>query len=184
MKARSYFLVPIAAALCAGCGVMSPYQESFRGAGAEATPQDCFAAALQEHMPGVLTTNRVPGAVVSYIRNGEVAWTKAFGVANVQSGTPMRSDMVFNHGSSTMLDVQPNPRNAGLGYGVVSSRGEKFLTHSGANPGWFAHFQLSVDRREEFVIANNSSRGGRVNESVGKLWYDACRDTDNVREQR
>jgi hypothetical protein len=36
---------------------------------------------------------------VSYIKNGELAWTKAFGVANLQTGTPVRSDMVFNHGS-------------------------------------------------------------------------------------
>jgi CubicO group peptidase (beta-lactamase class C family) len=51
-------------------------------------------------MPQVLASNRVPGAVVSYIKNGEVAWTKAFGVANLQTGTPMRPDMVFNHGSN------------------------------------------------------------------------------------
>lgn len=49
-------------------------------------------------MPGILASHRVPGAVVSYIRNGDVAWTKAFGVADLQSGTPMRPDMVFNHG--------------------------------------------------------------------------------------
>ena len=61
---------------------------------------------------------------------------------------------------------------------------EKFLGHSGANPGWYARFLLNVERREGFVIANNSSRGGRVNESIGKLWSDACRDTATVREQR
>jgi CubicO group peptidase (beta-lactamase class C family) len=51
-------------------------------------------------MPGVLASNRVPGAVVSYIKNGAVAWTKAFGVADLQTRTPMRADMVFNHGSN------------------------------------------------------------------------------------
>ena len=380
MKIIQYLPALIVAALCAGCGATSPHQESSSAPTAEATSQDCFAVALQEHMPGVLASNRVPGAVVSYIKNGEVAWTKAFGVANLQTGTPMRPDMVFNHGSngkvmtawalmrlveagkveldtpanrylkrwqirsttfdpngvtprrllshtagltvhgfadyeqsaklpslvevlegknqhdgavyiesepgsamkysgggyviaqmiiedvsgvpfavfverevakplalsslewvwtpelerraptpyghdetpvgyrklasqaigsevctvpdfarfvaaavsgpggelpgrgvlkretiSTMLEIQPNARNAGLGYGVVSSEGEKILTHSGANPGWFAHFRLSVDRREGFVIANNSSRGGRVNESIGQLWSKACR---------
>ena len=64
------------------------------------TPDDCFAAPLQEQMPGVLASIGVPGAVVSYIKNGEVTWTKAFGVANLQTGTPMRPDMVFNHGSN------------------------------------------------------------------------------------
>jgi hypothetical protein len=78
---------------------------------------------------------------------------------------------------STMLEIQPNARNAGLGYGIATSGNEKVLTHSGANPGWFAHFRLSVDRREGFVIANNSSRGGSVNEAIAKMWSRACRDT-------
>ena len=52
---------------------------------------------------------------------------------------------------------------------------EKFLGHSGANPGWYAHFRLNVERREGFVIANNSSRGAAVNKSVGELWSKACR---------
>jgi CubicO group peptidase (beta-lactamase class C family) len=382
-------VLALIAALCAGCDVTSPYQGSSTGPSAEGTPKDCFATALDERMPELLANNRVPGAVVSYIKNGEVAWTKAFGVADLQMGTPMRPDAVFNHGSngkvmtawalmrlveagkveldapanrylkrwqirsttfdpngvtprrllshtagltvhgfadyepgaklpslvemlegknqdngavyiesepgtttvysgggyviaqmiiedvsgepfaafmerevakplglsslgwvwtpqlerraptpydheerpvgyrqlasqaigseictvsdfarfvaaavsgprdappgrgvlkresiSTMLEVQPNARNAGLGYGIASTEGEKFLTHSGANPGWFAHFRLSVDRREGFVIANNSSRGGRVNESVGQLWSKACLETDTGRKQR
>ena len=86
----------LAAALCADCSDTSTYQGSSSGA----TPEDCFAAALQEQIPGMLASNRVPGAVVSYIKEGEVAWTKAFGVANLQTGTPMRPDMVFNHGSN------------------------------------------------------------------------------------
>ena len=69
---------------------------SFR---AIAAPDDAFAIALQERMPTLLATNHVPGAVVSYIKNGEVAWTKAFGVANLRIGVPMQPDMVFNHGS-------------------------------------------------------------------------------------
>ena len=36
---------------------------------------------------------------MSYIKNGEVAWTKAFG-ANLQTGTQMRPDMVFTHGTT------------------------------------------------------------------------------------
>jgi CubicO group peptidase (beta-lactamase class C family) len=90
----------IAAALCVDCSATPPRQGSSSGASADAIPRDCFAAALQDHMPSVLNSNRVPGAVVSYIKNGELAWTKAFGVANLQTGTPMRPDMVFNHGSN------------------------------------------------------------------------------------
>ena len=361
----SHVLAIIAsAALCAGCGAASPNQGSPSGASAEGIAQDCFASALQEHMPGVLASNRVPGAVVSYIKNGAVAWTKAFGVADLQTRTPMRADMVFNHGSNGKvmtawalmrlveagkvdLDAPANrylkrwqirstkfdpdgvtPRRllnhtAGLtvhgfsdyeqgaklpslvevlegknqddgavyiesepgsrmkysgggyviaqmiiedvggepfagfmerevakplelsslgwvwtpqlerraptpydydgnpvGYRQLASQAigseiwtvpdfarfvaatvsgpggeppgrgvlkretistlletfkvEKFLGHSGANPGWYARFLLNVERREGFVIANNSSRGGRVNESIGQLWSQVC----------
>jgi CubicO group peptidase (beta-lactamase class C family) len=90
-------------------------------------------------------------------------------------GEPPGRGVLKRETISTMLEIQPNARNAGLGYGIVSSDGEKILTHSGANPGWYAHFQLNVDRREGFVIANNSSRGGSVNQAVAKLWSDACR---------
>jgi CubicO group peptidase (beta-lactamase class C family) len=353
-------LTLLAAALCAGCIAASSYQGSSSGS----APEDCFAIALQEHMPGLLATNHVPGAVVSYIKNGEVTWTKAFGVANLQTGTPMRPDMVFNHGSngkvmtawalmrlveagkveldapvnrylkrwqlrSTRFDPngvtprrllnhtagltvhgfadyeqgaklpslvevlegknqddgavyikwEPGSTNVYSGGGYViaqmiiedvsgepfaafmerevakplglSSLGwvwtprlerraptpydgdgkpvgyrqlashaigseictvpdfalfvaatvsgpggeppgrgvlkretisalletfkvKKFLGHSGANPGWHARFRLNVERREGFVIANNSSRGGGFNESIAKLWSNAC----------
>jgi hypothetical protein len=73
MNVISYLLAFIAAALCAACGASSSYQASSSGASAAATPQDCFATALEEQMPGVLASNRVPGGVVSYIKNGEVA---------------------------------------------------------------------------------------------------------------
>jgi CubicO group peptidase (beta-lactamase class C family) len=361
LRVISYFLAHIAAALCAGCSATSTYQGSSSGSAAE-TP-DCFAAALQEQMPGVLASSGVPGAVVSYIKNGEVAWTKAFGVANLQAGTPMRPDMVFNHGSNgkvmtawalmrlveagkVELDAPVNrylkrwqlrstrfdpngvtPRRllnhtAGLtvhgfadyeqgarlpslvevlegknqhdgavyigwepgstmkysggyviaqmiiedisgepfaafmerevakplglsslgwvwtpqlerraptpydgdgkpvGYRQLASQAigseictvphfarfvaatvsgpggeppgrgvlkretisnlletfkvKKFLGHSGANPGWQARFRLNVERREGFVIANNSSRGGGFNESIAKLWSNTC----------
>jgi len=80
---------------------------------------------------------------------------------------------------STMLQTQPNlPQSAGLGYGCGSAKGEKFLVHAGGNPGWRAFFLISVERRDGFVIANNSSRGGAVNDAVTKLWAEACRGID------
>ena len=367
MLARSAL---VAAALSVGCSDAASYQRLSNGP----APEDCFAGAMREHLPGLLASHQVPGAVVSYIKNGEVAWTKAFGVANLQTGTPMRPDMVFNHGSNgkvmtawavmrlveagkVELDAPANrylkrwqlrsttfdpngvtPRRllnhtAGLtvhgfsdyeqgarlpslvevlegknqddgavyikwepgsanvysgggyviaqmiiedvssepfaafmerevakplglsslgwvwtpqqerraptpydgdgkpvGYRQLASQAigseictvpdfarfvaatvsgpggeppgrgvlkretisslletfkvEKVLGHSGANPGWYAHFRLNVERRDGFVIATNSSRGGPVSKSVGELWSDACRGTDAGREQR
>ena len=360
MRATTCVLALIAAALGAGCSAASTHQESSGGP----TAEDCFATPLQQHMPEVLASNRVPGAVVSYIKNGEVAWTKAFGLANLETGTPMRPDMVFNHGSNgkvmtawalmrlvqagkVELDAPVNrylkrwqirstkfdpngvtPRRllnhtAGLtvhgfsdyeqsarlpslvevlegknqddgavyigwepgstlkysgggyviaqmiiedvsgepfaafmerevakplglsslgwvwtpelerrapapydgdekpvGYRQLASQAigseictvpdfarfvaatvsgpggeppgravleratistlletfkvKKVLGHSGANPGWHARFRLDVERREGFVIANNSSRGGSVNDAVSQLWSKAC----------
>jgi CubicO group peptidase (beta-lactamase class C family) len=387
MKITFYLLALIAASLCAGCGTTSPGRDSFGGlVGAE----DRFAVALQETMPVLLASNQVPGAVVSCIQNGEVAWTKAFGLADLKTRSPMRPDMVFNHGSdgkvltawammrlvetgkvnldapanrylkrwqirstkfdpngvtprrlishtagltvhgfkdyeqgvplpslvevlegknqddgavyikwepgttnvysgggfviaqmiiedvsgqpfaefmrrevakplrlsslewvwtpelerraptpydrkqkevgyrqlasqaigngictvpdfarfvaaavpgphneppgrgvlkpqtiSLMLQSQPNVQHStGLGYGFNSAKGEKFLVHGGHNPGWFAFFAISVDRRDGLVIANNSSRGGALNDAVIKLWAKACRGIAVDQEQR
>jgi hypothetical protein len=47
-------------------------------------PDDPFARALDERMAALLAKYRVPGSVVSGITNGDVAWTKAFGLANLK----------------------------------------------------------------------------------------------------
>jgi CubicO group peptidase (beta-lactamase class C family) len=375
------------------CWAVIALTASFR---AIAAPDDAFAVALQERMPGLLATNRVPGAVVSYIKNGEVAWTKAFGVANLQTGTPMQPDMVFNHASDSkvltawgimrlveqgkmqldapanrylkrwkirstkfdadgvtirrllshtagltvplieeypdfykyyrqdsrlpslvevlegidkkpspvfikwqpgstnaysnggywilqmviedvsgesfavfmqrevarplglsslewawtpqlekraptpydaqqkeagylqlacqavgsgnctvsdfarfvaaavpgphgepvgrgvlkpatvaqMLEIQPNTEHGGLGYGISLIKGEKFLSHVGMNPGWTARFALAVNRREGFVIANNSSLGLSLNQAIEDLWLEPMLGRNSVSEHR
>ena len=379
MKALAYLLASVGAAVCAGCCTTSPHSDA--STGPTALAEDRFAAALQERMPRLLARNRVPGAVISCIRNGEVAWTKAFGLADLQTRSPMQPDMVFNHGSdgkvltawgmmrlveagkvdldapanrylkrwqirstqfdpngvtprrllshtagltvhgfkdyrqgvplpslvevlegknkddgavfikwepgttnvysgggfviaqmiiedvsgepfaefmrrevaeplglsslewvwtpdlerraptphdhkrkevgyrqlaaqaigseictvadfarfvaagvtgprnepagrgvlkpetiSIMIQSQPNvPKSTGIGYGFGFANGEKFLAHSGSNPGWNAYFHISADRRDGFVIANNSSRGYALNDAVAKLWLKAFR---------
>src|ERR1043166_5430317 len=99
MKLISFLLSAIAAMALGGCGQMPPRHNVSVGLTPAAVSQDCLAVVLQKNMPALLASNRVPGTVVSYIRNGEVAWTKAFGVANLQTHAPMRPDMVFNHGA-------------------------------------------------------------------------------------
>jgi CubicO group peptidase (beta-lactamase class C family) len=384
MKALPCVLALIAAALCTGCSTTSP--RSVASTATTTDSHDSFAVTLQERMPALLASNQVPGAVVSYIKNGEVAWTKAFGLADLRTSAPMRPDMVFNHGSdgkvltawammrlvesgkveldapanrylkrwqisstkfdanavtprrlishtagltvhgfkdyehgvplptlvevlegknqddgaviinwepgttnvysgggfviaqmiiedvsgepfadfmlrevakplklsslewvwtprlqgraptpynwehkevgyrqlasqaigseictvpdfarfvaaavagpgneppgrrvlkpetiSIMLQTQPNLQaSGGLGYGVGNLKDEKFLSHAGGNPGWQAFFLISVDRREGFVIANNSSRGGALNDAVLKLWLKTCRGIDDA----
>jgi len=85
---------------------------------------------------------------------------------------------------SIMLQSQPSvPQSTGLGYGFFFPKGEKFVGHNGHNRGWYAVFAISVDRRDGFVIANNSDRGGALNDAVINLWLKACRGIDHEREQ-
>ncbi|HET7377616.1 MAG TPA: serine hydrolase domain-containing protein, partial [Anaerolineae bacterium] len=65
-----------------------------------ATASDPFAAALDDKMPGWLSTYDVPGAVVSYIEDGAVAWTRAYGVKDATTQAPMTPEAIFNHGSN------------------------------------------------------------------------------------
>jgi hypothetical protein len=69
-----------------------------------------------------------------------------------------------------MIQIQPNAGDGGLGYGVGVIDGDTFIAHSGDNPGWNACFILDVNRREGFVMANNSSAGSPLNRDAEKLW--------------
>jgi CubicO group peptidase (beta-lactamase class C family) len=53
-----------------------------------------------QRIPDLLAKYRIPGAVVLYIKNGEVAWTQAYGLANVSTGKPMSPELIFNFGST------------------------------------------------------------------------------------
>jgi CubicO group peptidase (beta-lactamase class C family) len=59
-----------------------------------------FEALLDTEMPALLEEYGVSGSVVSFIDDGAVAWTRAYGLANVSSGTVMSPDMVFEFGSA------------------------------------------------------------------------------------
>jgi len=72
-----------------------------------------------------------------------------------------------------MISAQPATNGtAGFGYGLGSGGGGRLLMHFGSNPGWNAHFVLSTQRREGFVIANNSIYGHPLNLAVHYLWLD------------
>jgi CubicO group peptidase (beta-lactamase class C family) len=74
-----------------------------------------------------------------------------------------------------MTSAQPATNGtAGFGYGLGSGGGGRLLMHFGSNPGWNAHFVLSVQRREGFVIATNSIHGQPLNLAVHFLWLDTA----------
>ena len=58
-----------------------------------------FELLVEAEMPRLLDEYGVAGSVVSHIANGTVAWTNAYGLADVEKGTAMRPDMVFEFGS-------------------------------------------------------------------------------------
>ncbi|HEX2421158.1 MAG TPA: serine hydrolase domain-containing protein [Acidimicrobiia bacterium] len=58
-----------------------------------------FEALLGTRMPALLDQYGVPGSVVSFIENGNVVWTTAYGMADLEAGTAMSTDMVFEFGS-------------------------------------------------------------------------------------
>ena len=60
---------------------------------------DEFEDLLEANMPELLDEYGVPGSVVAMIGNGTVIWTNAYGVSDIEAGTAMRSDMVFEFGS-------------------------------------------------------------------------------------
>ena len=58
-----------------------------------------FEVVLDAEMPGLLDDYGVSGSVVSHIANGSVTWTNAYGIADLDAGTAMSPDMVFEFGS-------------------------------------------------------------------------------------
>jgi CubicO group peptidase (beta-lactamase class C family) len=86
----------LARSLIAICIVISFLASPAPGRASEVDP---FAAVLNERMPGLLAKYGVPGAVVAYIKDGDVAWTQAYGLGDLATGAPMEPNMVFNHGS-------------------------------------------------------------------------------------
>lgn len=69
------------------------------GAHVTAQASDRFASLLDKQMPELLQRFGVPGSVVARIADGDVAWTKAYGLADVAAAAPMRPDMMFEFGS-------------------------------------------------------------------------------------
>ncbi len=77
-----------------------------------------------------------------------------------------------------MLQIQPGTDDTGLGYGVGTMNGDKMLGHSGANTGWNARFLLDVNRREGFVIADNSMLGSPLLYAVQNIWLKSVLGVD------
>jgi len=83
-----------AASGAAALGLLPPV--ALRAAGAVGNdrpwiPSDAFLAGLPEWMRAF----GVPGVAIAVVERGELAWHRAFGVADVESGAPVDADSVF-----------------------------------------------------------------------------------------
>lgn len=109
-----------------------------------------------------------PGGVVLVARGGEVVYKRAFGMANVELGVPMREEMVFNVGSITKqftavavlqlaeqgkLSLQDEVTKYLPDYpaGGRKITVENLLTHTAGIPGSAPEAMLSLQGRKDLV---------------------------------
>src|SRR5687768_11543185 len=58
---------------------------------------------LDKLVPEELKEKNTPGAVIAVVSGDRVIYQKAFGVANVETATPMQPEMLFRLGSTTKM---------------------------------------------------------------------------------
>ena len=67
------------------------------------TPREADFAELDKIVPGELKSKNTPGAVIAIVNGNRVVYQKAFGVADIETGAPMKQDMLFRLGSTTKM---------------------------------------------------------------------------------
>jgi CubicO group peptidase (beta-lactamase class C family) len=77
------------------CGLCAP------SALARKSPVDY--AELEKVMQGELKTTNTPGATIAIVSGDRIIYAKGFGVANVETGAPVSTDMLFRLGSTTKM---------------------------------------------------------------------------------
>jgi len=61
------------------------------------------SSAVERTASAEIARLKIPGASVAIVRGDKVIYAKAFGVANVETGEPLRPEMVFRLGSTTKM---------------------------------------------------------------------------------
>ncbi len=70
---------------------------------ATVNPQSIDFSELDKLVPEELKEKNTPGAVIAIVSGDRVIYQKAFGVANVETATPMQPEMLFRLGSTTKM---------------------------------------------------------------------------------
>ncbi|MBN2172090.1 MAG: beta-lactamase family protein [Candidatus Krumholzibacteriota bacterium] len=66
---------------------------------ARASDEDAFTARLDAELPGMMKRLGVPGLSVALMEDGELAWSKGYGLADVAARTPMTAGTIFQMAS-------------------------------------------------------------------------------------
>ena len=67
------------------------------------SPQTIDFSELDRLVPEELKQKNTPGAVIAVVSGNQVIYQKAFGVANIETSEPMRTEMLFRLGSTTKM---------------------------------------------------------------------------------
>lgn len=68
-----------------------------------AEPIDAIVADLEHYIPEYIREEKVPGLAIALIRDGKVAWTEGFGVANTITRRPVTRDTLFEVASNSKV---------------------------------------------------------------------------------
>jgi CubicO group peptidase (beta-lactamase class C family) len=60
-----------------------------------------LAASLEKKIPALMDAAGIPGMSIAIIRDGEIVWSRGFGIKNMKTGDPVRDDTVFEAASLT-----------------------------------------------------------------------------------
>lgn len=66
-------------------------------------PLEAVVADLDAFVPAYMAQKGVPGAAIALVRDGQVAWTKGYGVANLLTGKPVTPDTTFKVASNSKV---------------------------------------------------------------------------------
>ncbi len=106
-----------------------------------------FAGQLDAMVPGFLDRPGIPGAAVGLIHNGEVAWTRSYGLADKENDVPVTLDTVFQVASiSEPVAAWRVMRLVEQGRIDLLTSVEGGLTHCQLPPSGFNHAAATIRR--------------------------------------
>ena len=66
-------------------------------------PVETIVAELESYVPEYMREQNIPGVAIALIRDGEVVWTKGFGVANMLTRRPITPETLFEVASNSKV---------------------------------------------------------------------------------